>query len=382
MPHPDKDKKNAIAANLNNIFCMTLAESPLDKAKIIADGSCRQLNSTPILNQTISLSPDADDIDEEDGILPQAAPIELKLTSEFCGVRLDKVLSQLLPQYSRSRIQQWIDGGRVHVDGQAARAKSQVFGDEIVLVEPQSAPQDSAYSAEEMQLSILHEDDAILVIDKPAGLVVHPAAGNWTGTLLNGLLHHAPSLGGVPRAGIVHRLDKDTSGLMVVAKNLEAQTDLVRQLQARSVTREYLALVWGTPQLSGRVEAALARHPRERIKMAVSQHPAAKPAVTHFQRLAGGKLDRHPVSLLRCRLETGRTHQIRVHMQSIGYPLVGDALYGKPHLAPYFPRQALHAQRLALMHPKLGRECAWSVSAPTDMVTLMERAGIDAGAIE
>jgi 23S rRNA pseudouridine1911/1915/1917 synthase len=335
---------------------------------------------TPILNLNYSSTNDTDEADEDDGLA--APPIEVKLTPEFCGVRLDKALSQLLPQYSRSRLQQWMEAGWVHVDGEPGRAKTLVLGDETVLVEPQAAPQEGAYSAEAMSLAIVHEDSAILVLNKPAGLVVHPAAGNWSGTLLNGLLHHAPSLAGVPRAGIVHRLDKDTSGLMVVAKTLEAQTDLVRQLQARSVTREYLALVWGTPHVNGKIDAAIARHPRDRVKMAVSQHSSAKAAVTHYRRLGCGQLDRHAVSLVRCQLETGRTHQIRVHMQSLGFPLVGDALYGKPHLAPYFGRQALHAQRLALKHPQHGGACEWRAAVPRDMTELLERAGIDMSVVE
>jgi 23S rRNA pseudouridine1911/1915/1917 synthase len=227
-----------------------------------------------------------------------------------------------------------------------------------------------------MSLPILYEDTSILVIDKPAGLVVHPAAGNWSGTLLNGLLHHLPALAGVPRAGIVHRLDKDTSGLMVVAKTLEAHTDLVRQLQARTVKREYLALVWGTPMASGKVDAAIGRHPRERIKMAVMQNATAKPAVTRFQRIAGGALDGRPVSLMRCQLETGRTHQIRVHMQSIGFSLVGDGLYGKQHLASVFPRQALHAYRLGLLHPATGQQHEWMAPLPGDFLGLLQRAGL------
>jgi 23S rRNA pseudouridine1911/1915/1917 synthase len=180
------------------------------------------------------------------------------------------------------------------------------------------------------------------------------------------------------RAGIVHRLDKDTSGLMVVAKTLQAQTDLVRQLQARTVKREYLALVWGTPHVTGKVDAAIGRHPRDRIKMAVSEHMSAKPAVTHYQRVAGGMLDGRAVSLLRCQLETGRTHQIRVHMQSIGFTLVGDPLYGKPHLASVFGRQALHALRLGLIHPVSGKDCEWSAPLPDDFADLLLRAGMDA----
>jgi len=175
----------------------------------------------------------------------------------------------------------------------------------------------------------------------------------------------------------VHRLDKETSGLMVVAKTLQAQTDLVRQLQARTVKREYLALVWGLPHVSGKIDAAIGRHARDRIKMAVSSHAGAKPAVTHYERLATGTLDGRPVSLLRCRLETGRTHQIRVHMQSIGFALVGDPLYGKPHLASVFARQALHAQRLGLLHPASGTVCEWHAALPSDFSELLARAGIN-----
>jgi 23S rRNA pseudouridine1911/1915/1917 synthase len=320
---------------------------------------------------------DIEDGDEDIVALPEAAPIVLKLTPQACGVRLDKLISQLVPQYSRSRLQQWIEAGHVTVDGQPARGKTIALGDETIVVQPQTTPQDQAFTPEPMALSIVHEDAAILVIDKPAGLVVHPAAGNWSGTLLNGLLHHFPAIAGVPRAGIVHRLDKDTSGLMVVAKTLEAQTDLVRQLQARSVKREYLALVWGTPHASGRVDAAIGRHPRDRIKMAVSEHASAKPAVTHYQRIATGSLDGRPVSLMRCQLETGRTHQIRVHMQSIGFALVGDTLYGKSHLASVFGRQALHAYRLGLIHPASGEECEWDAPVPADFAALIARAGID-----
>lgn len=314
--------------------------------------------------------------DDADVSAADISPIELTLTPDDCGIRLDKVLSAKVPQYSRSRLQQWIEDGHVRINGEVAKAKTTLYGDETVVIAPQPAPEELAYTAEPMALQIAYEDAAILVIDKPAGLVVHPAAGNWSGTLLNGLLHHLPGLAGVPRAGIVHRLDKDTSGLMVVAKSLTAQTDLVRQLQARTVKREYLALVWGTPNLSGRIEAAIARHPRDRIRMAVSNSLLAKPAATRFERLATGALDGRPVGLVRCQLETGRTHQIRVHMQSIGFPLVGDALYGKQHLASVFPRQALHAQRLGLVHPVSGAACEWTSALPQDFAGLLERAGI------
>jgi 23S rRNA pseudouridine1911/1915/1917 synthase len=332
-------------------------------------------NDMPFLPD-ISAAPTTDDLEDDD--VPEAGAIELRMTAQVCGMRLDKALAQLLPQYSRSRLQQWIDAGLVTVDGAPARTKTTLLGDERIGVLPQVAPEEQAYTPEAMVLDIVFEDEAVIVINKPVGLVVHPAAGNWSGTLLNGLLHHAPALAGVPRAGIVHRLDKDTTGLMVVAKTLEAQTNLVRQLQARSVKREYLALVWGTPHITGRVEAALARHPRDRVKMAVSQHEAAKPAVTHYNRLGSGVLARQPVSLMRCQLETGRTHQIRVHMQSIGFPLVGDGLYGKAHLASVFGRQALHAFRLGILHPATGDECAWESSLPTDFASLLEQAGIPA----
>ncbi|RBA25751.1 23S rRNA pseudouridine1911/1915/1917 synthase [Herminiimonas fonticola] len=330
---------------------------------------------TPIVNKTMPAT-DLDSIEEMDGDLFDVAPIELELTPEVCGIRLDKVLSTLVPQYSRSRLQQWIDGGHVNVDGEVARAKMTMYGDEKVVIYPQPAPEDEAFKPEAMNLDIVHEDAAILVLNKPSGLVVHPAAGNWSGTMLNGLLHYMPAIAGVPRAGIVHRLDKDTTGLMVVAKTLVAHTDLVRQLQARTVKREYLALVWGTPNAAGKIDASIGRHSRDRVKMAVSENLTAKPAVTHFQRLATGMLDSRPVSLMLCQLETGRTHQIRVHMQSIGFALVGDALYGKQHLTTVFPRQALHARRLGLIHPVSGETVEWSTELPQDFAELIARTGI------
>ncbi|AZP10592.1 RluA family pseudouridine synthase [Undibacterium parvum] len=314
--------------------------------------------------------------EEVDDVFPQAEAIELKMRSEVCGERLDKVLSKLVPQYSRSRIQQWIEAGFVTVDGQTARIKLTLLGDELIVIHPQPAPDERAYVAEELTLNIVYEDDSILVINKPAGLVVHPGAGNWSGTLLNGLLFHRPHLANVPRAGIVHRLDKDTSGLMVVAKTLIAQTELVRQLHARTVKREYAALVWGTPNQSGTVDAAMARHNRDRLKMAVSESLIAKPAITHYQRIASGLLERYPVSLIACQLETGRTHQIRVHMQSLSFPLVGDTLYGKQHLAQFFHRQALQARRLGLIHPETGEHIQWEVPLADDFLELLQQAGI------
>ncbi|MES2040569.1 MAG: RluA family pseudouridine synthase [Pseudomonadota bacterium] len=317
---------------------------------------------------------DTTEVDEDFALAVEN--IELKLTSEACGERLDKTLSKLVPQYSRSRIQQWIEGGFVSVDGKPGRGKMTMLGDEKIIIEPQAAPDEGAYSPEDIPLNVVYEDDDILVINKPADMVVHPAAGNWSGTLLNGLLYRWPALLGVPRAGIVHRLDKDTSGLMVVAKTLIAHTELVRQLQDRTVKREYNALVWGTPNLSGTVDAPMARHPRDRIKMAVSQSMLAKPAVTHFQRVAAGMLEKFPVSLVACQLETGRTHQIRVHMLSLGFPLVGDPLYGKQHLARFFNRQALQARKLGLTHPTTGEHVEWEIPLADDFAALLLQAGI------
>ena len=334
------------------------------------------LPTEPSIFTKTPIEVEIEDGDEAEEGFVELSPIFLKLTDDACGERLDKVLSKLVPQYSRSRIQQWIEAGRVTVDGQPGKGKTTVLGDEDIIILPQAAPEEQAFKPEPMDLPIIYEDADILVIDKPHGLVVHPAAGNWSGTLLNGLLYRYPALGGVPRAGIVHRLDKDTSGLMVVAKTLIAQTDLVRQLQARTVKREYLALVWGTPRVAGKVEASMGRHPRDRIKMAISENASAKPALTHYERLATGLLDGKAVSLVRCKLETGRTHQIRVHMQSLGFPLVGDALYGKQHLAAFFPRQALHAYRLGLIHPTSGKELEWEAAIPEDFAALLAQANV------
>jgi 23S rRNA pseudouridine1911/1915/1917 synthase len=333
------------------------------------------------LHKTLPES-DAEYVEEDESLAAIDEPIVVTLGPEHCGQRVDKVLSTLAPQYSRSRLQQWMESGHVTMDGKPVKPKTIALGDETLTVLPQSVPEDQAYRPEPMDLPILHEDATIIIINKPAGLVVHPAAGNWSGTLLNGLLHHVPAIAGVPRAGIVHRLDKETSGLMVVAKTLEAQTDLVRQLQARTVKREYLALVWGLPQISGRVEGAIGRHPRDRVKMAVTDNDSAKPAVTHYERIATGSIDGRPVSLVRCQLETGRTHQIRVHMQSIGFALVGDQLYGKSHLSSTFSRQALHAYRLGLEHPRSRKHREWQAPMPADMLELLKNAGIDPAVVD
>ena len=290
----------------------------------------------------------------------------LLLPAALGGMRFDQALARALPRYSRSRLKAWIDAGRVTVDGRIAEPRQKVWGGERVQVEAVPDPRETAHAPEPIALSIVHEDAALLVLDKPAGLVVHPGRGNWEGTLLNALLHHAPELAAVPRAGIVHRLDKDTSGLLVVAKTLVAQTDLVRQLQARSVRREYLALAAGDIARGGTVDAPIGRHPTKRTTMAVV--PAGKPARTHYD-----VVERFgDATLLRCRLETGRTHQIRVHLASLGHPLVGDPAYGRKKGPLTFARQALHAVRLGLVHPASGQSCVWESPLPADFAALLD----------
>ncbi len=307
----------------------------------------------------------------ESGVPQDAVVHALTLPASCAGQRFDAALAQALPQYSRARLRAWIDAGRVLLDGVGAAGTRKVHGGEAVVVHAASDPLVTAYAPEPIALAIVYEDSTLLVIDKPAGLVVHPGSGNWEGTLLNALLHHAPEQASVPRAGIVHRLDKDTSGLLVVARTLKAQTDLVRQLQARSVRREYAAVAVGDVARGGTVDAPIGRHPTRRTTMAVVA--TGKPARTHYE-----IVERYGnATLLRCRLETGRTHQIRVHLASIGHPLVGDPAYGRKQ-ALAFPRQALHAARLALVHPASGAACEWESPLPADMVALV--AGLRAGA--
>jgi 23S rRNA pseudouridine1911/1915/1917 synthase len=293
------------------------------------------------------------------------APLELTVPEACAGLRLDQALTRLLPEFSRSRLARWVRGERVTVDGRPMRPRQKVHGGEQITLLPLPEPPECADQPEDMPLTIIHEDEALLVVNKPPGLVVHPGAANWHGTLLNALLMHEPSLAAIPRAGIVHRLDKNTSGLLVVAKTLSAQTGLVRQLAARTVKREYLAVVHGRVPRDGTVHAPIGRHPRQRTRMAVVAR--GRDAVTHYavlERFAGA-------CLLRCRLETGRTHQIRVHLAALGHPLVGDSTYGKRASKIPFPRQALHAERLALVHPDTRRTMSWSVIPPPDMRDLL-----------
>ena len=305
---------------------------------------------------------------------PGALHHELTIPAECAGLRLDQALARMFPSHSRSRLQGWLKAGRISLDGAQPDAKFKVWGGECLQLDAAPPPEEVAETPEDIPLAVVYEDEAILVIDKPVGLVVHPGSGNWSGTLLNALLHHAPALGSVPRAGIVHRLDKDTSGLLVVAKTLEAQTDLVRQLQARTVRRHYLALVHRRVSASGVVDAPIGRHPTQRVRMAVVQ--SGRPAVTRY--LVRERFDR--ATLVECQLETGRTHQIRVHMASIGHPLVGDATYGLRRsgdlLLDAFPRQALHAFRLGLLHPGTREEMTWEAALPADFEELLGRLGV------
>ena len=294
--------------------------------------------------------------------------VEREIPHALAGRRLDQALARLFPEHSRSRLQRWLREGRLTVDGGRAAADRKVWGGERVAVAAVSAAE-PADRSEAIPLAIVHEDEAILVVDKPAGLVVHPGAGNPGGTLMNALLHHAPQLAAVARAGIVHRLDKDTTGLLVVAKSPAAQTDLVRQLAARSVKREYVALAHGGVARDGEIDAPIGRHPVERTRMAVTR--SGRPARTFYsvlERFAGA-------TLLAVALDTGRTHQIRVHLRSIGHPLVGDPTYGPRRGAvpslDAFPRQALHAARLALVHPLTRAACAWTAPMPADMDALV-----------
>ncbi|MDD3352735.1 RluA family pseudouridine synthase [Zoogloea sp.] len=284
-------------------------------------------------------------------------------------MRVDLALARLFPEHSRSRLQSWLKAGRIRIAGASPDAKTKVWGGETIELSAEPSEAVLAEQPEAIPLDVVFEDDTLIVINKPVGLVVHPGSGNWSGTLLNALLHHYPASRALPRAGIVHRLDKDTSGLLVVARTLEAQTDLVRQLQARSVKRHYYALVHGAPQPSGEVNAPIGRHPVQRTRMAVT--PGGREALTRYRVVE--RFER--ATLVECQLATGRTHQIRVHMTHTGHPLIGDATYGKSRSADprldAFPRQALHAWQLGLIHPASGEVCRWQVPLAADMEALL-----------
>lgn len=294
------------------------------------------------------------------------------------GSRLDQAAAALLPEFSRTRLQQWIREGRLRVNGEARAARSAVLAGDTLVLDAETASE-SAWSATPMALSILFEDESLLVLDKPVGLVVHPAAGHVDDTLLNGLLVHCPALADLPRAGIVHRLDRDTSGVLVVAKTLAAQTALGAAIQAREVTREYRAVVNGVVVSGGAVDRPIGRHPRDRQRMAVL-NSGGRRAVTHYRVLARYRAH----TLLGVLLETGRTHQIRVHMASIGFPIVGDPVYGgRPRLPrgashglidclQGLRRQALHAFRLSFAHPASGEPMCFEAPLPADLRTLID----------
>jgi len=294
--------------------------------------------------------------------------MSVTVPAELGGLRLDQALVRLFPQYSRNRLQVWLKSGHIRLEnGVSLEAKDPVTGGERIVLEPPPPPSDVP-QAQRMPLKIVYEDAALIVIDKPVGLVVHPGAGQPDRTLLNALLAHEPKLAGVPRAGIVHRLDKDTSGLLVVAKTVISQASLVKQLAERSMRRVYLAIVQGDPPASGMIDAPVGRDPRARTRMAVSHR--GKPSRTSYR-----VLERFGhAALVECRLETGRTHQIRVHFQHIRHPLVGDTVYrrGTRH-GMEFPRQALHATELSLQHPQTGKVMTWHAPLPADMKRLLKK---------
>jgi 23S rRNA pseudouridine1911/1915/1917 synthase len=315
--------------------------------------------------------------------MPLSIHLSVSIPERLDGLRLDQALAELVPDYSRSRLQQWIRDGQVTLDNRLPRVRERVRGGDTVRIDAEITAV-SAFAAQAIDLELIHEDDHLLVINKPPGLVVHPAAGNPDGTLLNALLHHDPGLAALPRAGIVHRLDKDTSGLMVVARTLIAHTRLVEAMQARRIRREYLAVVNAVLTAGGRIEAPIGRHPVDRKRMAVVA--GGREAITHYR-----VIERYRAhTLVRARLETGRTHQIRVHMAHIHCPVAGDPVYGgRPRLPRGagealknalrdFRRQALHAQRLELAHPASGAPMAWEAPLPADMKFLVEVLRADA----
>jgi 23S rRNA pseudouridine1911/1915/1917 synthase len=303
---------------------------------------------------------------------------------EHSGLRLDQAAATLFADFSRARLQEWIKDGQLTLNGEQARSKDKVLeGDVLVLLAEME--EEVSFQPEPMELNLMHEDDDVIVVNKPIGLVVHPAAGNYSGTLLNGLLAHCPTLSTLPRAGIVHRLDKDTSGLMVVAKNLAAHHDLVAQLQERTVSRHYEAIVHGVATAGGTVDAPIGRHPVQRQKRAVYDGPDSRPAVTHYRVKTRFRSHTH----LQVQLETGRTHQIRVHMAHVGMPIVGDQVYGgrlkpprgaAPPLLEFlqkFRRQALHAGALGFEHPATGEYMQWEAPMPADLLELLQLLTLD-----
>jgi 23S rRNA pseudouridine1911/1915/1917 synthase len=300
--------------------------------------------------------------------------------SDLAGKRLDRVAAILFPDHSRARLQKWIRSGELTVDGRRSRATYRITGGERLDLDARAEKQESV-RPQDIPLDIIHADQDLIVLNKPAGLVVHPAAGNPDGTLQNALLHFDPGLGALPRSGIVHRLDKETSGVMVVARSLRAHTSLVDQLQSRTMSRIYRAVANGEIPLGGSVDAPIGRHPRDRKKMAVVH--SGKPAVSHYRVLRRFQ----GATYIEVELESGRTHQIRVHLAHIGYPLAGDPVYGRPlkkrrdlpsdlvDMIRAFPRQALHAFELRLVHPGERKTMSFNAPLPEDLEALL--AGLD-----
>ncbi len=310
--------------------------------------------------------------------MSQKINLEAVVPDELAGKRLDQAVSVMFSDFSRSRLKEWIKQGKVEVNGAVLKPREKVFGGEMVTLHSEMDEELGACAAEPIKLDVVYEDEALLVINKPAGLVVHPAVGNWTGTMQNGLLHHIADLASVPRAGIVHRLDKETSGLLVVAKTLASHKALVDQLQERAFKREYLALAVGELISGGTVDEPIGRHPVDRKRYKVDSR--GRESVTHYR--VEERFAHH--TLLRVMLETGRTHQIRVHMSHIRHPLVGDQVYGGRfrlvkggenglnELMRNFGRQALHAARLGLEHPETGEYIEWEVPIPADFQALLD----------
>ena len=305
--------------------------------------------------------------------------LNIVIPNRLIGQRIDSALATMLPDYSRSKITSWVRSGRALVNDKAFKAKEKVNGGEVValsIIQEKS----NAWLGEDILIDVVYEDDDIIVLNKPVGLVTHPGAGNWTGTLANALLHYEPALATLDRAGIVHRLDKNTSGLMVVARSELAQKNLVEQLQTHVVSREYSAIVYGHMISGGSVDAPIGRDPKDRIRQAVVEEGEGKEAVTHYRVIDRFKHHTH----VKCILETGRTHQIRVHMAYVEHPLIADPMYGGKIRFPKkaeealkdvlkgFNRQALHAKKLTLMHPISGEEMSWKAPLPKDLDDLLK----------
>jgi len=305
--------------------------------------------------------------------------LNIVIPDRLIGQRIDSALATMLPDYSRSKITAWVRSGKALVNDKTFKPKEKVLGGEIIALTIEKE-RTNAWLGEDIAIDVVYEDEDIIVVNKPVGLVTHPGAGNWTGTLANALLHYEPSLATLDRAGIVHRLDKNTSGLMVVARSELAQKNLVEQLQTHAVSREYSAIVYGHMISGGTVDAPIGRDPKDRIRQAVVEEGEGKEAVTHYRVIDRFAHHTH----VKCILETGRTHQIRVHMSHIEHPLIADPMYGGKIRFPKkadeklkevlkkFNRQALHAKKLTLSHPITGEEMSWKASLPKDLQDLLQ----------